>query len=50
MGIIAEDHSTGLPIGGRKAIRPSSGYAFGFIQKQIGHLINRLKSGGSRKR
>ena len=46
MGIIAEDHSTGLPIGGRGgAIRPSSGYAFGFIQKQIGHLINRLKSG-----
>ena len=46
MGIMAEDHSTGLPIGGRGgAIRPSSGYAFGFIQKQISHLINRLKSG-----
>ena len=46
MGIIAEDHSTGLPIGGRGgAIRPSSGYAFGFIQKQISHLIRRLKSG-----
>ena len=46
MGFMPEDHSTGLPIGGRGgAIRPSSGYAFGFIQKQIAHVMSHLKSG-----
>ena len=46
MGLMPEDHSTGLPIGGRGgAIRPSSGYAFGFIQKQIARVMSHLKSG-----
>ena len=46
MGIIPEDHRTGLPIGGRGgAIRPSSGYAFAFIQRQLTSLIDNLATG-----
>ena len=45
MGIIPEDHRTGIPIGGRGgAIRPSSGYAFTFIQRQIRSLIGSLSN------
>jgi len=46
MGIIIDDQDHSLAIGGRGgAIRPSSGYAFGFIQKQIDGLIKKLKEG-----
>jgi len=46
MGIIKQDQQSGIAIGGRGgAIRPSSGYAFGFIQKQIDRLITGLKDG-----
>ena len=46
MGIMPEDHRTGLPIGGRGgAIRPSSGYAFTFIQKQIATIVQTLTNG-----
>jgi len=46
MGIIKQDQVSGIAIGGRGgAIRPSSGYAFGFIQKQIDRLITGLKNG-----
>ena len=46
MGVIIDDQDHSLAIGGRGgAIRPSSGYAFGFIQKQIDGLIKKLKEG-----
>ncbi len=40
MGILPNPSGDAIPIGGRGgAIRPSSGYAFGFIQKQIMRVL-----------
>ena len=41
MGIIGVDDENSIAIGGRGgAIRPSSGYAFAFIQRQISNILN----------